>query len=221
MREIIFYCNSLHCLLLSKPHSGHEWESALTRAAVRADLSAPNIEENVEKNKLTKLSGFRSTLMYFLGMTVIFGENEAQRYSPLILNVSKNLEVNQSCAWIGHILIKRWCRSVYRSTTMTGGSDVWWRRAVRWASSPARSNWRTPACCRSRGWDRTDSAPGTHLKKKKKTLYTISITTDDPTFIETGQTWITIHPPGNVKLPEIDKNTAVSHVFLYVTTVSI
>lgn len=107
MREIIFYCNSLHCLLLSKPHSGHEWESALTRAAVRADLSAPNIEENVEKNKLTKLSGFRSTLMYFLGMTVIFGENEAQRYSPLILNVSKNLEVNQSCAWIGHILIKR------------------------------------------------------------------------------------------------------------------
>ena len=74
---------------------------------MRADLSAPNIEENVEKNKLTKLSGFRSTLMYFLGMTVIFGENEAQRYSPLILNVSKNLEVNQSCAWIGHILIKR------------------------------------------------------------------------------------------------------------------
>lgn len=45
--------------------------------------------------------------MDFLGMTIIFGENEAQRYSPLVFNVIENLEVNQSSVWIGHILIKQ------------------------------------------------------------------------------------------------------------------
>jgi len=97
---------------------------------------------------------------------------------------------------------------VFRSTTMTGGSGVWWRRAVRWASFPAPSNWRTPVCCRNNEWDKTGSAPGKH---ERPSLSIASATQTSTPLFEAGRTWVTPHLPGNVNHTKIDKSAAVSH----------
>lgn len=195
MGGIMFYCSSLHCLL-SKPYPGHEWELALTRAAERGEPDDPELIKVTlsfsDFGHLEQNCGF-SRHKNDLG-SLYLGTIIAAIQCYLFLKV----QYSRRKCWC---IMDCRCSSKYRSTTMTGGLDVWWRRAVRWASSPARSNWRTPVSCRSRGWDRTDSAPGNH---ERLSAFTVSASQTTTPFYKTGQTWVTLHPPGNVKLPQID-----------------